>query len=72
MTSRGENGPNCWVMCPIPGDPDHCKFQWLLNTKLNGWLPQYLVDAALTSVMLDMIKHINAYDQKLRAGKLGE
>lgn len=69
---RGENGPNCWVMRPMPDAPDRCKFEWLLNTKLNGWIPQYIVESALTGGMLDFIKHINAYGQKLRdEGQLG-
>ena len=32
---RGENGPGCWVMTPIPNEPNKCVFQWLLDTNLN-------------------------------------
>ncbi|XP_069684665.1 stAR-related lipid transfer protein 3-like [Periplaneta americana] len=63
---RGENGPNCWVCRPISGATDHCTFQWLLNTNLHGWLPQYVVDSSLTTVMTDYIKHIRVYGQKLK------
>ena len=31
---RGENGPGCWAMRPVDGDPDLCLFQWLLDTDL--------------------------------------
>lgn len=31
---RGENGPGCWVMTPIPNEPNKCVFQWLLDTNL--------------------------------------
>nr|CAD7258870.1 unnamed protein product [Timema shepardi]CAD7577156.1 unnamed protein product [Timema californicum] len=63
---RGENGPNCWVMSPIPEDDKHCTFQWLLNTNLHGWLPQYAVDSALITALTDYIGYIRAYASKLR------
>ena len=31
---RGENGPTCWALRPVPGRPDTCLFQWLLDTDL--------------------------------------
>ena len=31
---RGENGPGCFAMRPVEGDPDLCLFQWLLDTDL--------------------------------------
>lgn len=31
---RGENGPGCWVMTPIPNEPNKCIFQWVLDTNL--------------------------------------
>ena len=31
---RGENGPGCWLMTPIPNEPNKCIFQWLLDTNL--------------------------------------
>ena len=31
---RGENGPGCFAMRPVDGDPDMCLFQWLLDTDL--------------------------------------
>ena len=31
---RGENGPGCFAMRPVEGDPDMCLFQWLLDTDL--------------------------------------
>ena len=32
--SRGENGPGCWAMRPVAGDPHQCIFEWLLDTDL--------------------------------------
>ena len=31
---RGENGPGCWAMRPVEGQPDRCLFQWLLDTDI--------------------------------------
>ncbi|XP_034243546.1 steroidogenic acute regulatory protein-like [Thrips palmi] len=62
---RGENLPGCWAMKPIQGDESWCHFQWLLNTNLNGWLPQYVVDSAFTNVMLEFLEHLRAYTEKL-------
>lgn len=63
---RGENYPGCWVMKPVPGEDNWCVFQWLLNTKLNGWLPQYVVDSAFTNVMFEFLGHLKSHAEKLR------
>lgn len=55
---RGENGISCWVMRPVAGEPNRCQFQWVLNTKLNGWIAQYLVDSALVGTMFDYIRDL--------------
>ena len=83
---RGENGPGCWVMTPIPNEPNKCIFQWLLDTNLKvfsncfqicaqffwlhrvflfhffkGWIPQAVIDTALSFAMCDYVKYIRAY-----------
>ncbi|CAM1300287.1 STARD3 (predicted) [Pycnogonum litorale] len=63
--TRGENGPGAWIMKPIIDDANKCEFLWLLNTNLKGWLPQYLVDQALSGVMLDYIMYVRKYVNKL-------
>lgn len=63
---RGENYPGCWVMKPIPDEYDWCDFQWLLNTNLKGWLPNYVVDSAFTNVMLEFLEHLDGYAERLR------
>lgn len=63
---RGENGPTCWVMRPILGDEDQCVFQWLLNVNLKGWLPNSIVQSALTTTMLDYVKYLRHYIEKLK------
>jgi len=63
---RGENGPSCWVLQPILGDEDQCVFQWLLNVNLKGWLPNSIVQSALTTSMLDYMKYLRHYTEKLK------
>ncbi|TRY68621.1 hypothetical protein TCAL_12158 [Tigriopus californicus] len=55
---RGENGPGGWAMRPVPGEPDECTFQWLLDTDLKGWIPQSVIDAALSGAQFDYIESI--------------
>jgi len=55
---RGENGPGCFAMRPVEGDPDLCLFQWLLDTDLKGWIPQSIIDKALSGAQFDYIAHM--------------
>ena len=32
--TRGENGPGCWALRPVDGNPNRCLFEWLLDTDL--------------------------------------
>ncbi|XP_073986170.1 steroidogenic acute regulatory protein-like [Rhodnius prolixus] len=56
---RGENGPGCWAIRSV--SEDSCEVRWLLNTKINGWLPQYAVDSALAGVMTDYMSYLRKY-----------
>lgn len=68
---RGENGVGCLVMRPINDEPYKCVFQWLLNTNLKGWIPQYLIDATLTNVMFDYLHDLRKYSLVLKqTGKI--
>ncbi|KAK7071928.1 StAR-related lipid transfer protein 3 [Halocaridina rubra] len=58
---RGENGPGCWVFRPVEGTTKKCSFQWLLDTDLKGWIPQYVIDQALTHAMIDFMNCIRSY-----------
>jgi len=63
---RGENGPGCWAMRQVEGSPDMCLFQWLLDTDLKGWIPQSIIDKALSGAQFDYIANI-----RTRAATLG-
>ncbi|KAF5274123.1 hypothetical protein FQR65_LT04521 [Abscondita terminalis] len=71
---RGENGIGCWAMKPIPGELDKCMFEWVLNTNLKGWIPQYILDTALVGVMMDYMKnlrnHISSLKQNTPYGRI--
>eukprot|EP00095_Tigriopus_kingsejongensis_P011920 maker-scaffold507_size152468-snap-gene-0.35 protein:Tk11920 transcript:maker-scaffold507_size152468-snap-gene-0.35-mRNA-1 annotation:"-related lipid transfer protein 3" len=55
---RGENGPGGWAMRPVLGQPDQCLFQWLLDTDLKGWIPQSIIDSALSGTQFEYIDNI--------------
>lgn len=55
---RGEQRPGLTRMRDI--GPNKCHIESLLDTDLKGWLPQYLIDQAMSSVMLDYLKHLKA------------
>lgn len=58
-------------MRPINDEPYKCVFQWLLNTNLKGWIPQYLIDATLTNVMFDYLHDLRKYSLVLKqTGKI--
>lgn len=69
---RGEHGPSVYVFTPVDGSNNKCHLQWLANTNLKGWLPQYLIDQTMASVMLDYIKHLRSFAKNLNTTHVGE
>ncbi|BES97517.1 Cholesterol-capturing domain [Nesidiocoris tenuis] len=53
---RGDVGPSCWVIKPLGNKL--CEVEWLLNTKINGWIPLKAVESTLSSVMVETIAHL--------------
>ncbi|XP_049782967.1 steroidogenic acute regulatory protein-like [Schistocerca cancellata] len=62
---RGENGPSCWVI--QPAENNRCICRWLLNTNLNGWIPQYLLDTAFTTAMCDYMQCLRSHILKMKS-----
>lgn len=80
---RGENGPGCWIMTPVPNEPNKCVFQWLLDTNLKvpprfalfkrsnaqlvlqGWIPQTIIDTALSFAMCDYVRYVRNHAAQL-------
>ena len=60
-------------MLALPGNPDKCQFQWLLDTDIKGWIPRSIIDAAIAGMQLDYMKHLRKYAEDLRErGRLVE
>uniref|UniRef100_A0A1B6E1N1 START domain-containing protein n=1 Tax=Clastoptera arizonana TaxID=38151 RepID=A0A1B6E1N1_9HEMI len=59
--TRGEHGPGCWELRPLKSNPSQTEFRWLLNTRLNGWLPQLVVDNAFKKFMEKYMVFLRQY-----------
>ncbi|CAF2818102.1 unnamed protein product [Rotaria sp. Silwood2] len=59
---RAENGPTAYIVEKI--DATTCKFTWLLNVDLKGWLPQYLINSSLANVQLGLVESLRNYISK--------
>ncbi|RVE53153.1 hypothetical protein evm_002250 [Chilo suppressalis] len=70
---RGHNKVGCWFMKPIKAKTSggkieqHTTFQWLMCCDLKGRIPQFILDAAFASVMLDYIVHVRKFAAQSKA-----
>ncbi|EDW32897.1 GL10224 [Drosophila persimilis] len=68
--TRGENIVTGFAFREIVGKSDSCIVEWVLCLDLKGYIPRYVLDAALTSSMTDYItnlrKHVNELRQRGR------
>ncbi|XP_046603505.1 steroidogenic acute regulatory protein-like isoform X1 [Neodiprion virginianus] len=65
--TRGENGVGCWAMEPLEGEENlRCKFTWLLNTNLKGWLPKRVIDASLSTVIVDFMQFLREHVRQMK------
>ncbi|CAF1331396.1 unnamed protein product [Rotaria magnacalcarata] len=60
---RGVNGPTAYII--ENNDNTTCRFTWLLNVDLKGWLPQYLINSSLATVQLTLAEALRNYLTKL-------
>jgi hypothetical protein len=58
---RAENKPASYVFKTVPGEPKKCHFMCFLNTDLKGWLPQFLIDQAMSGVLMQYLEHLKVY-----------
>jgi len=66
---RGENGPTCYALSALKGDPERCHFRWILDTDLKGWIPQSVIDKALSGVQLEYIQNVRIRASILKRGE---
>ncbi|KAI5635079.1 START domain-containing protein [Phthorimaea operculella] len=70
---RGHNKVGCWVLKPktyhTPGGKieQQTVFQWLMCCDLKGKIPQFVLDAAFATVMLDYIVHVRKFAADAKA-----
>ncbi|XP_033153080.1 steroidogenic acute regulatory protein-like isoform X2 [Drosophila mauritiana] len=68
--TRGQNIVSGFAFREIVGKSDSCIVEWVLCLDLKGYIPRYVLDAALTSSMTDYIgnlrKHVNELRQRGR------
>ncbi|XP_015190444.1 PREDICTED: stAR-related lipid transfer protein 3 isoform X2 [Polistes dominula] len=59
---RGENGVSCWAAEELAdGDSSKCRFTWILNTNLKGWIPQKVVDKSLSAALVEFMSYLRKY-----------
>jgi len=58
---RGENGPGGMIIRELDGEENRCKYIWLLNSDIKGWIPQRLVDSSLSDVMIGTFRSMSAH-----------
>lgn len=55
---RGENRPGCGMAFKaVPGQPNRCRFIWIINTDLKGLLPGKLVEEAIPDVCIETLEN---------------
>ncbi|XP_043804329.1 steroidogenic acute regulatory protein-like isoform X1 [Apis laboriosa] len=58
---RAENNLSCWAAERLPNEENKCKFTWIINTNLKGWLPQKVVDKSMSTALIDFMSYIRKY-----------
>ncbi|XP_017097546.2 steroidogenic acute regulatory protein-like [Drosophila bipectinata] len=64
--TRGENIVTGFAFREIVGKPDNCIVEWVLCLDLKGYIPRYVIDAALTSSMTEYITNLRKHVNELR------
>jgi hypothetical protein len=58
---RGENKSGGWVFKPVKDNPDRCVFCWIVNTDIKGWIPHYVVEQAISGMLLQFLRHLRQH-----------
>ncbi|XP_074653075.1 stAR-related lipid transfer protein 3-like isoform X2 [Tubulanus polymorphus] len=62
---RGENHPGGFLFVPDPEDPNRTNFVFILCSDLKGWIPQVVIDQALSGVLFEFLSHLRSYADSL-------
>ncbi|XP_003393487.1 steroidogenic acute regulatory protein-like [Bombus terrestris] len=58
---RAENKLSCCAAEQLPNDESKCRFTWIINTNLKGWLPQKVVDKSMSTALVDFMSYVRKY-----------
>lgn len=64
--TRGENIVSGFAFREIIGKSDNCILEWVLCLDLKGYIPRYVLDAALTSSMVEYMTYLRKHINELR------
>ncbi|XP_029167014.1 steroidogenic acute regulatory protein-like [Nylanderia fulva] len=62
--TRGENGISCFATEELVDEEPNvnkCRFTWILNTNLKGWIPQTVVERAMSTSLTDFIIYLRKH-----------
>lgn len=58
---RGTNGPGGWAMREAEGNPNRTEYVWVFDVDLKGWLPQSVIDTAMSFMLYSTGQGIKNY-----------
>lgn len=58
---RGTNGPGGWAIREAEGNPNRTEYVWLFDVDLKGWLPQSVIDAAMSFMLYSTGQGLKSY-----------
>ncbi|CAL7946152.1 unnamed protein product [Xylocopa violacea] len=58
---RAENNLTCCAAERLPNEENKCRFTWIINTNLKGWIPQKIVDKSMSTALVDFMSYVRKY-----------
>lgn len=52
---------SCFIAEELSNEVNKCRFTWILNTKLKGWIPQKVVDRSISTCLIDFMTYLRRY-----------
>ncbi|KZC10880.1 StAR-related lipid transfer protein 3, partial [Dufourea novaeangliae] len=63
---RGENNVSCWAAEDLPNEWNRCRFTWIINTNLKGWIPQKIIDKSMSTALIDFMSYVRNYAREMQ------
>lgn len=58
---RAENNLTCCAAETLLDDEGRCRFTWIIDTNLKGWIPQKVVDSSMADALKIFMKNVREY-----------